>query len=100
VVLPLPAGNVRDQPLDVIWKESPLFTRLRARRFGALTDCAACPRSGYCGRCSALALLEDGDLDGPSSRACHIAELRERAWGVAPPAGLPPPRERNRLRVL
>lgn len=100
VVLPLSAGNVLDQPLDVIWKESPLLAKLRARSFGDLEKCAACPRSGYCDRCSALALLEDGDLDGPSTRACKIAELRERAWGVEPPEGIPAPRPRARLRVL
>jgi radical SAM protein with 4Fe4S-binding SPASM domain len=99
-VLLLSAGNVRDRPLDVIWRESPLFVKLRSRRVGDLKDCAACPRSGYCGRCSALALLEDGDLDGPSSRACKIAELRERAWGSAPPPGIPALRPRSRLRVL
>lgn len=98
-LLQISAGSVLRTPLDVLWRESPLLARLRARRFGDLGPCGACPRSGYCDRCSALALLEDGDLDGPSSRACRIAELRERAWGVAPPEGVPPP-ARPRLRVL
>jgi hypothetical protein len=71
----------------------------RARGCGALPVCGGCPRSGYCDRCSALALLEDGDLDGPSSRACSIAEARERAWGVPPPADAPAPVRRS-LRVL
>lgn len=100
VAMPLPAGNVRDAPLDVIWRESPLLQRLRARRWGELSGCAGCPRSGYCGRCSALALLEDGDLDGPSSRACHLAALREQAWGLPPPAGAPAPPRPRALRVL
>jgi hypothetical protein len=46
-----------------------------------------------------MALLEDGDLDGPSSRACHIAELREKAWGLSPPPGTPV-RGHPGLRVL
>ncbi len=103
-VLPCPmlqvsAGNVRRAPLDVIWKEAPLLERLRARRFGELATCGTCPRSGYCDRCSATALLEDGDLDGPSARACHMAELRERAWGLSAPAGAPAVK-RSPLRVL
>jgi AdoMet-dependent heme synthase len=98
--MPLSAGNVRDRSLDAIWRESPLLGSLRARRWGDLPECAACPRRGYCGRCSALALLEDGDLDGPSSRACRIAELREGAWGLPPPAGAPEPRPPRGLRVL
>jgi radical SAM protein with 4Fe4S-binding SPASM domain len=97
--MPMSAGNVRQTPLDVLWKASPLLTRLRARSVGSLPACRGCPRSGYCSRCSALALLEDGDLDGPSSRACHIAEVRERAWGLTPPADAPVP-ARKPLRVL
>jgi AdoMet-dependent heme synthase len=90
-VLQASAGNVRRERLDVLWREAPLLQRLRSRTFGALRGCGTCPRSGYCDRCSAMALLEDGDLDGPSSRACHIAELRERAWGLPAPAGAPTP---------
>ncbi len=93
------AGSVRRQPLDVLWREAPILNELRARTFGGLEVCGTCPRSGYCDRCSATALLEDGDLDGPSSRACHIAELRERAWGLPAPPGTPAPRP-VRLRVL
>ena len=96
--LPFSAGNVRDTPLDQLWG-APLMTRLRARTVGALPECAGCPRSGYCGRCSALALLEDGDLDGPSSRACAIAELRERAWGLPRPPEAPVVARRS-LRVV
>lgn len=98
-MLQLSAGSVRTGRLDDIWTESPMFRRLRERRFGSLEQCGTCPRSGYCDRCSATALLEDGDLDGPSSRACHIAELRERAWGLAAPPGAPVPRP-SRLRIL
>jgi len=97
--LPVSAGNVRDTPLDVLWSASPLLARLRSRTVGSLPACGECPRSGYCGRCSALALLEDGDLDGPSSRACRMAALRERAWGLAPPPGAAAP-PRRPLRVL
>ena len=93
-VLPCPllrmsAGNVRTGRLADIWANSPLLQKLRARRFGDLVPCGSCPRSGYCGRCSAIALLEDGNIDGPSSRACHIAELREKVWGLSVPEGVP-----------
>jgi radical SAM protein with 4Fe4S-binding SPASM domain len=94
------AGNVRDEPLAALWR-SPLMEQLRARRYGTLPTCGTCPRSGYCGRCSAIALLEDGDLDGPSSRACHLAELREQAWGIPAPAGAPAaPGRSSLLRVI
>jgi len=93
-VLRRPAGNLRQASLAEMWR-SPLMEGLRARRFGDLPACASCPRSAYCGRCSALALLEDGDLDGPSSRACHVAELRERAWGLPAPEGAQVPLARR-----
>lgn len=98
-MLRLPAGNVRATPLASLWRESPLLVRLRARRFGALETCGACPRSGYCDRCSAMALVEDGDLDGPSSRACAVAAARERAWGIPAPGGAPAV-ARARLKVV
>jgi radical SAM protein with 4Fe4S-binding SPASM domain len=97
--MPMSAGSVRETPLDVLWTSSPVMNRLRSRTVGALPVCGDCPRSGYCGRCSALSLLEDGDLDGPSSRACHVAGLREKAWGLPTPAGAPRP-SRVVLRVL
>jgi radical SAM protein with 4Fe4S-binding SPASM domain len=97
--MPMSDGNVRQTPLDVLWVTSPLMQRLRSRTVGSLPECGDCPRSGYCNRCSALALLEDGDLDGPSSRACTIAEIRERAWGLPPPPNAPVP-ARKSLRVL
>jgi len=85
------AGSLQEASLRQIWTQSPVFQKLRTRRFGQLSVCGTCPRSGYCRRCSAIALLEDGDLDGPSSRACHIAELVERAHGVPAPKNAPVP---------
>jgi radical SAM protein with 4Fe4S-binding SPASM domain len=99
VALQHSAGNVRLQSLQEVWRTSPLMLGMRGRTVGALPICGDCPRNGYCGRCSALALLEDGDLDGPSSRACQVGELRERAWGLPPPANAPVP-ARKSLRVL
>ncbi|MBI5494843.1 MAG: radical SAM protein [Deltaproteobacteria bacterium] len=83
----LDVGNVRHGHLHRIFLEAPLLQKLRATTFGDLAGCGDCSRSGYCGRCSATALLEDGDLYGPSSRSCHLAEVKERAWGVTPPVG-------------
>jgi radical SAM protein with 4Fe4S-binding SPASM domain len=94
-----PVGNLREQGLLQIWNESPTLLRLRGTTYGDLPVCGSCPRNAYCDRCSATALLEDGDFFGPSSRACHVAEVKERAWGVPAPAGAVP-KKRKLLRVV
>ena len=93
------AGNVREQTWLSVWDGAPLLKTLRETTWKDLPTCGSCSRSGYCGRCSAVALLENGDFHGPSSRACHIAGLKEQAWGIAapPPAPTAPSK---RLRIL
>lgn len=93
------AGNVRDASWAQVWDHSPVLTKLRSTTWKDLHSCNGCERSGYCGRCSAVALLEDGDFHGPSSRACQIAELKERAWGLPAPASKPAVPS-SRLKIL
>lgn len=73
-VLPLVAGNVLARPFAEVWREAPLFARLRALRRPDLPVCGTCPGVAGCGRCHAEALLEGGDLLGPSPPACARAE--------------------------
>ena len=97
---PIPAGNVRSQRFADIWHSSPLLAHLRSIQVGDLgPTCSGCDKSGYCGRCMALALLEHGDMLGPSAEACRVAEAKERALGL----DLPPrvqTRAIVRLRVV
>ncbi len=95
-------GNVKNGHLFDIFQNAPLLQKLRGTTFGDLRGCNDCSRSGYCGRCSATAFLEDGDMFGPSSRSCHVAEVKEQAWGVTPPAGAykPVKSANSLLRVL
>lgn len=81
---PTPAGNLRRQRFQDIWTQSPLLRSLRATTMGALhPSCSSCESNGYCGRCSALALLEEGDSYGPSRAACELADARRRALRAA-----------------
>lgn len=102
-VIPCPrmqvtVGNVKHAGLHDIFTNAPLLVKLRNTKWGDLQGCGTCERSGYCGRCSATAMLEDGEMLGPSSRSCQVAELKEKAWGVSPPANVV--RGNARLRVL
>ena len=65
--LPLKAGNVRDTPFDIIWRESPLFNEFRHQ-----------PLKGRCGRCG-----YDDICGGCRARAYYYADgdyLAEEPW--------------------
>jgi AdoMet-dependent heme synthase len=86
---PRPVGNLLERTFSEIWAGGPILDRLRALRIRDLQgDCAGCSQGGYCGRCTAVALIEHGDELGPSRESCRVAEAKERALGlpvVAPP---------------
>ena len=77
---PEPAGNLLEQPFSEIWRTAPILERLRAVKVRDLAGaCVGCSQSGYCGRCSAVALIEHGDDRGPSQESCRVAEAKEIA---------------------
>ena len=82
VGFPWSAGNVRERPFQAIWRESPLFLKLRDLKVNDLDACSGCEKFSYCNRCCMWALMEDGDFFGGSSWACEIAAAKERAAGL------------------
>jgi radical SAM protein with 4Fe4S-binding SPASM domain len=99
---PQPIGNLLERSFGELWAEgaSPVLDRLRAMTWGSLTgDCAGCAQSGYCNRCSAAALVENGDENGPSREACRIADAKELALGV-PTRSTRRPDGKVKLRVV
>jgi radical SAM protein with 4Fe4S-binding SPASM domain len=82
------AGNLRDRSFRDVWESSPALHELRRIRRADLPACASCPALPSCSRCPAQALLEDGDLRGPSRRACERAGVAG-PWPrrSSPPAG-------------
>jgi radical SAM protein with 4Fe4S-binding SPASM domain len=76
--LQIVGGNILNQSLRKIWKESPAFKKLRDIRLQDLKECANCDLFQRCTRCPGLALLEDGDVLGCSSVAKMVAEAREK----------------------
>jgi len=58
------AGNVLSHRLEGIWKESPVFVRLREFDYRRLQgDCKVCGYAELCGgRCPAQRIRENGDL--------------------------------------
>lgn len=85
VQLPLPTGNIRRQHFRDIWHKSAEMRRVRGIREDQLRICTECDIRQYCERCPGLAYMENGDLLGPSERACELAEMKARLAGVANP---------------
>jgi radical SAM protein with 4Fe4S-binding SPASM domain len=80
-ILPGADASVRQRSFRDVWESSPWLGRIRALRRNDLPECSGCAKFSYCGRCMAQALVEDGDLLGPSSHARERAELIEAAAG-------------------
>jgi radical SAM protein with 4Fe4S-binding SPASM domain len=93
VALPLACGNIRETPFVAIWSDSRRMREVRAIRVRDLHTCAGCEAAVFCTRCPGQALVEDGDLYGPSRAACEHALAGAELAGVAVvPASLAPPR--------
>ena len=79
IVLPDPAGNINRSSFREIWEHSTHLQQIRSIRRSDLLICSTCSKLPYCGRCNAQALVEDGNILGPSSAACAYAEALEDA---------------------
>ena len=93
--LPIPCGDLRKQSFQEIWFGSKDLKAVRELRYADISECNICPVRKYCQRCHAMALLEQGDLQGPSLEACRHAvatrdSLRERGLIVSTDTALPP----------
>jgi len=73
VAMPITCGNVRDEPFAEIWHRSPEMLRVRSIRIRDLHTCSSCAASRFCTRCPGQALVENGDLYGPSPANCEQA---------------------------
>jgi radical SAM protein with 4Fe4S-binding SPASM domain len=83
VAMPLVCGNVREASFGEIWAHSRRLREVRAIRVRDLHTCAGCSASRFCARCPGQALVEDGDLYGPSTAACEHAAAAAESAGVS-----------------
>jgi len=98
-LLPIKCGDLRTQSLADVWRSSAELADLRDLRWADIAECNTCAVRSYCQRCNAMALLEQGELRGPSLEACRHAvavrdSLRERGLIPESETGLPPTWER------
>ncbi len=78
-----PIGNIREQSVREIWRESPELERLRENDYAKQTKCPSCEYLPYCSPCAAMAKLENNDdracnrMSRNQAQALQLAELRE-----------------------
>ncbi len=93
-VLPVPAGDLRTQSFHEIWHGSVLED-VRTLTWARISECNVCEVRRYCNRCHSMALIEQGDMRGPSLEACRHAvavrdSLRERGLVPETDTAMPP----------
>jgi radical SAM protein with 4Fe4S-binding SPASM domain len=78
IAVPYKAGNVRELPFGEIWRNSPVFARIRSLRLPDYSHCAPCPHRAWCPRDRGANLLASGDYTGVDPFICRVAETCHR----------------------
>lgn len=78
VSVPWPAGNVRDRPFADIWRDSPVFNRIRGLTLADFPKCAPCPHRAYCNHDRGAAFNATGDYTSADPFVCATAAIAHR----------------------
>jgi radical SAM protein with 4Fe4S-binding SPASM domain len=73
------AGNVRENSLEEIWKQSEVWPELSDLKVKDLPVCRACEIRTLCVRCHGLSFNESGDMKAPAKISCTEALARRQA---------------------
>ncbi len=71
------AGNLRKDSFETIWRDAPLFVKLRNARKRDAPECKECELLPLCFRCPATAAIEKGDAFSAYESACRTARLMD-----------------------
>lgn len=74
-------GDLKKSSFSEIWHNSPQLQYLRDLTIGKLIQCSKCQLLDSCARCPGLALLEGGNLLGPSPENCRITTINHSLKG-------------------
>ena len=77
--LPVFLGDLKSKRFKDIWKNSKWLKWWRGLTMKDVKVCSKCSLLNWCNRCPGLALLEDGDLMGPSKIACQTAKIIKKS---------------------
>jgi radical SAM protein with 4Fe4S-binding SPASM domain len=79
-MFPTPGGNIREHPVDEIWRRSRVFDRIRRTTTTDMTECPTCEVRQHCAPCMAYGEIEAGDHRACNSTSKNSAlALREPA---------------------
>lgn len=75
---PLKAGNIREQGFLEIWKDSPVFRRIRGLTMADFKSCVPCELKPWCRRNPGAPVILHGDFTGIDPWTCREAEILKR----------------------
>lgn len=88
IAAPVPGGNVRAGGFTKVWRDSPVFARIRGLTLEDYPQCAPCPDRGYCRRSNGVSVVNTGEYTGVDPWNCEEAAIIRRIAEE----GDPPPR--------
>lgn len=72
---PLFAGSLKEKSFKEIWKNSPVFQRIRGLHLKDYKTCQTCEERSFCQRSSGLIYLNTGTYTGAEDHTCKTAGL-------------------------
>lgn len=79
---PWRAGNLRERPFAEIWRDSPVFERIRALALVDFPACKPCPDRPWCRRSSGTVYMNTGDYTGAEPWTCMEANVLRSLTGT------------------
>jgi radical SAM protein with 4Fe4S-binding SPASM domain len=78
IATPLKAGNIREQGFLEIWRDSPVFRRIRGLRLADFKSCAPCELKPWCRRSPGPPVIQGRDFTDIDPWTCEEAALLRR----------------------
>jgi radical SAM protein with 4Fe4S-binding SPASM domain len=76
ISVPWRAGNVREQSFAEIWRDSPVFQRIRGLGTADYRACTPCEDKSYCSRPRGAAFTASREYTGIDPFVCRVAHIR------------------------
>jgi radical SAM protein with 4Fe4S-binding SPASM domain len=80
VNMPLTVGNVREQSIVDIWKQSRTLAAWQSIVLNDFNECGMYSECSYCDICPGKAMLETNDVLGKMQALCHTAKVRQNVY--------------------